>query len=65
MGVLMKKAKPAEMQKLSLLIADQLKKAGIGFVPIPILNDKDHALLVTMLTDRLEKIENECELEEL
>jgi hypothetical protein len=55
-----KKATPVEMRK-SLEAAMALRNAGIKFVPMPVLNDEDHAYLISELDRRLEIIEEECD----
>lgn len=56
----MDKATPVELRR-SLELVEAMKKAGIGFIPIPILNEKDRLELYSMLNDRLCKIEKESE----
>lgn len=51
----MEKASPAEMRK-ALEVVDTLKKGGILFVPVPVMGDKDHQNLISILDYRLEAI---------
>lgn len=55
----MHRASPVEIRK-SLEIVELLKKAGIAFIPIPILNEEDKNKLVCILQSRLETIERDC-----
>ena len=50
----MRRATPAQI-RASLVIADELKRAGVAFVPMPILNDAEE--LHRDLTRRLDIIE--------
>ena len=54
----MERATPVEMRR-SLELVDQLKKAGIAFVPIPI--DDDAKELYILLNNKLDDIEKSCE----
>lgn len=50
----MNKASPIDMRKM-LDVVDVLKRAGIMFVPIPVLNDEDKAKYLELMNDQLEK----------
>jgi len=52
----MNKATPIEMRK-ALQVVDALKKAGVLFVPVPILDSNDKDLLLGILEKRLDIIE--------
>jgi hypothetical protein len=45
----------------NLMIVEEYKKAGIDFVPVPVLNDADKLILVKLADKQLTKIEEECE----
>ena len=45
-----------------MLAAAEFKNAGIEFVPMPVLNEKDRQLLFGLVDDRLEILSNEIEL---
>lgn len=45
----------------NLVAVDGFKKAGIGFIPMPVLNEEDKNMLLTMMSDRLDKIEKASE----
>ena len=45
----------------SLEVVGTLKKSGILFVPVPVLDGKDHELLKAMVMQRLDKILKEAE----
>lgn len=51
----MNKASPIDMRKM-LDIVDSFKRAGIMFVPVPILNDEDKARYLELMNDQLEKM---------
>lgn len=51
----MNKASPIEMRK-ALVVVDRLKKAGVLFVPVPVLNKEDHRKLMSALEHRLDVI---------
>lgn len=53
----MQKALPVELRK-ALEVVESLKKAGILFVPMPVLNTEDHGRLISDLRDRLELMES-------
>ena len=46
----------------ALAVVNTLVKAGIDFVPVPVLSDEDKAILVRDVQMRLAKIENESEV---
>ena len=56
-SIKMERASPVEMRKC-LELVDQLKKAGIAFMPIPIIEDQEE--LYQMLTEKLDIIERVC-----
>jgi hypothetical protein len=56
-SIRMERASPVEMRKC-LELVEQLKKAGIAFMPIPIIND--HEALYEMLNKKLEVLERVC-----
>ena len=53
----MQRATPVQIRQ-SLEVVETLKKAGIRFVPIPVLNEEDFQTLISDLQYRLVKIEN-------
>jgi tagatose-1,6-bisphosphate aldolase len=55
----MNKATPVEMRKC-LVAVEALKMAGVRFVPMPVLSDKDNDELCEQMRDRLEKLEEMC-----
>ena len=52
----MERATPVQVRQ-SLEIAEQLKRAGVRFVPIPVFDDKDWEDLMQELNRRIERIE--------
>ena len=57
----MQKATPIQMRE-SLQIVDELKRAGIRFVPMPVVDDADfmdRMIEVTYKLDEIEKIANQ------
>ena len=46
----------------ALAVANTFVKAGIDFVPVPVLSDEDKAILVRDVQMRLAQIENESEV---
>ena len=46
----------------ALAVVNTLVKAGIDFVPVPVLSDEDKAILVRDVKMRLTQIENESEV---
>lgn len=59
----MNRASPSDLRK-SLEAAHALVKAGIMFVPMPVLNQKDHDELANQMHDRLDTMTAEAEKEE-
>lgn len=59
----MKRADPVQMRQ-ALEIVDDLKNAGILFVPVPILDTVDHAVLLATLHTRLERMAADAKKEE-
>ena len=51
----MDRPSPVEMRK-ALEAVEALKRAGILFVPIPVLSQEDHSELIRCMTDRMERI---------
>jgi hypothetical protein len=54
-GRLMNRATPVETRK-ALAVAHELAKAGIWFVPMPVLSDADHAQLAAQIVARMEHL---------
>lgn len=52
----MNRASPVDLRK-AMDVANTFVKAGILFVPVPVLNDADHAALVADVNKRLGLIE--------
>lgn len=52
----MEKTTPIEMRK-QLEMVDAMKRAGIGFVPMPVLDDADREELMNEMFSRLDKLE--------
>ena len=59
----MNRASPSELRK-SLTAANALAQAGVLFIAVPVLNEKDYAELVNMVAGRLEAMALEAEKEE-
>lgn len=57
----MNRASPVDLRN-ALEIAENLVKAGIDFVPVPVLSHEDKAILVRDVKMRLSQIENEREI---
>lgn len=55
----MNKASPVTMRKI-LEVVEALKKAGVLFVPIPVLNDFDYEELIVLMSNRLQIISDLC-----
>ncbi|MCP4365446.1 MAG: DUF1382 family protein [Planctomycetes bacterium] len=51
----MDRATPVQMRQ-SLEIVDQFKKAGIRFVPMPVINDADFSVRSNEMRERLDTI---------
>jgi hypothetical protein len=58
----MNRASPSELRK-SLEAAQAMVKAGILFVPMPVLNEMDHAELTSKMLGRMETMAVEAEQE--
>lgn len=56
----MQKATPAQIRQ-SLKMAESLKKAGIRFVPMPVLDESEFQMRLRTFYSRLEEI---CEIAE-
>lgn len=56
----MERAKPADLRK-AINAANVYLKAGLLFVPMPVLNDADHAELVRQADQRLDQLIQESE----
>ena len=59
----MNRASPVGMRK-ALVLVDGLKKAGILFVPVPVLNEAHRIKLGNMVNEALQVILDEAEQEE-
>ena len=55
----MNKCSPVEMRK-SLELSDAMKNAMIRFIPIPVMNEDDYIVLMSILKTRLNIIELDC-----
>ena len=55
----MERATPAQSRR-SLEIATELAKAGIAFVPVPVLDQDDRGKMLQLLSERLEQLEKEA-----
>ncbi len=53
----MNRATPVQMRK-ALEAVDQLRKAGVLFVPIPVINEDDRYALVDQMLARLQELED-------
>ena len=51
----MNKTSPVEMRKV-LVVTEGMKKAGILFVPIPVLDKDDHKKLLSIMSTRMDHI---------
>lgn len=56
----MKRANPADLRR-ALQVAQSLAKAGIDFVPVPVMSDIDRADLTHTVKQRLERMASESE----
>ena len=54
----MDKCSPANMRK-ALIAADQFRKAGIEFVPIPVINLDNKLDMINLMLENLEIIEKQ------
>ena len=59
----MNRASPVDL-RIALEMAHSLAKAGVVFVPVPVLSDEDKAILVRDVQTRITQIEKEAEKEE-
>ena len=59
----MNRASPVDL-RLALEMAHSLAKAGVVFVPVPVLSNEDKAILVRDAYMRITQIEKETEKEE-
>ena len=59
----MNRAKPTDLRK-SMEAATALMKAGIDFVPIPVLSLEDQQSLTGQMIERLEQLEAQAETDE-
>ena len=59
----MNRASPSDMRK-ALIVVDGFKKAGILFVPVPVLNEAHRIKLGNMVNEALQVILDEAEQEE-
>lgn len=57
----MNRASPADLRK-AIDAATTLMKAGVLFVPMPVLDEADHADLVAKLDQRLDQLASESEV---
>jgi len=55
---MIERASPVEMRK-TLEIVDEFKKAGIKFIPIPILSEDDSKLLGAIMLKQMEQLDKE------
>ena len=58
----MNRASPVDL-RIALEMAHGLAKAGVVFVPVPVLSNEDKAILVRDAYMRLDQIEKETEKE--
>ncbi|WP_018609527.1 DUF1382 family protein [Uliginosibacterium gangwonense] len=56
----MNRATPIEMRK-ALEAVEIMKRAGLRFVPMPVLNEQDHQALAAQVQERLNTILAEVE----
>lgn len=54
--MLVMRASPVQMRK-SLEVVDALKRAGVWFVPIPVLDDAEFNERISEMANKLEEIE--------
>lgn len=59
----MNRASPVDLRK-AILMANEFVKAGIDFVPVPVLSNEDKTILVRDVEMRLNQIENEVNNEQ-
>ena len=56
----MNRASSVDIRK-AILVANEFVKAGIDFVPVPVLSDDDKPIMVREVQKRLSQIENDSE----
>lgn len=56
----MNRASPADLRK-ALEVVDVSRKAGILFVPIPVMSAEDHSSLIAQVDSRLEQLAQQQE----
>lgn len=56
----MKKCSPVEMRK-NLVIVDQLRMAGIDFVPVPVKSQEHKYELIVLVQNAFEELLKDCE----
>lgn len=56
----MNRASPVEMRK-ALEIVDAFKRAGVLFVPMPVLDEADRLQMVGQMQGRIDAIERRCD----
>ena len=56
----MKRADPAEMRKI-MKVVESMKRSGILFVPIPVMNETDHITLLDTLKGRMDHLVKKAE----
>lgn len=57
---MLQRASPVSLRK-ALNLAHGLAKAGIEFVPMPVMNDQHRDEMYAMLQDKLKLLEKDCE----
>lgn len=54
------KATPVQMRK-ALEAVEHFRRAGIRFVPMPVVNETEHAAMVKLMMTRLRELEQRAE----